>query len=187
MARRDDILAAALRAFDERGVLGATLEDIRAGSGASVGSIYHHFAGKEGIAEALYAEVLGRYQEGFLAALGDDARAGVRGVVAFHVRWALAHPAEMRYLLAATPSGEAVRRRNRVFFAAVRAWWAEHPELRPTASGRVCPELDLALSHALWLGPATELCRHWLAGRAPRPTRTQIELLSDAAWRSLTT
>ena len=178
MARRDEILAAALSAFDERGVLGATLDDIRAGSGASVGSIYHHFEGKEGIAEALYAEVLGRYQDGFLAALGDGARDGVRAVVAFHVRWALAHPAEMRYLLTASPSGEAVRERNRTFFASVRAWWAAHPEL---------PELDLALSHALWLGPATELCRHWLAGRAPRPTRAQIDLLSDAAWRSLTT
>jgi AcrR family transcriptional regulator len=178
VARREQILAAALRAFDERGVFAATLDDIRAGSGASVGSIYHHFAGKEGIAEALYADVLGRYQDGFLGALGDDARAGVRGVVEFHLRWALAHPAEMRYLLVASPSGEAVRTRNRSFFAAVRAWWAGQPEL---------PELDLALSHALWLGPATELCRHWLAGRAPRPTRTEIELLSDAAWRSLTT
>ena len=178
MARRDEILAAALRAFDERGVLGATLDDIRAGSGASVGSIYHHFEGKEGIAEALYAEVLGRYQDGLLAALGPDARSSVRAVVAFHLRWALDHPAEMRYLLAGRPSGDDVRARNRRFFTAVRAWWAGHPELG---------KLDLALAHALWLGPATELCRHWLAGRAPRPTRTQIDLLSDAAWRSLTT
>lgn len=177
MPRRDEILAAALRAFDERGVLGATLDDIRGGSGASVGSIYHHFAGKEGIADALYAEVLGRYQEGFLAELGEDARESVRGVVGFHVRWALAHPAEMRYLLIASPGRDAVRARNRRFFGAVRAWWTAHPELR---------ELDLALSHALWLGPATELCRHWLAGRAPRPTRARIDLLSDIAWRSLT-
>jgi len=178
VARREEILAAALRAFDERGPLAATIDDIRAGSGASIGSIYHHFGGKEDIAEALYADVLARYQQGFLAALDDDTRAGVRGVVAFHLRWALAHPAEMRFLLAASPSGEAVRARNRRFFAAVRAWWDVHPEL-----GR----LELATAHALWLGPATELCRHWLAGRARRPSRADIDLLSDAAWRSLTT
>ena len=178
MARREEILAAALRAFDERGPLAATIDDIRAGSGASIGSIYHHFGGKEGIAEALYAEVLARYQEGFVAALDDDARTAVRAVVAFHVRWALAHPAEMRFLLAASPPGETVRGQNRRFFAAVRTWWDAHPELGL---------LDLSMAHALWLGPATELCRHWLAGRAPRPSRAHIDLLSDAAWRSLTT
>ncbi len=178
MSRRDEILAAALRTFDERGVLGTSIDDIRTASRSSIGSIYHHFAGKEGIAEALYADVLGRYQEGFLAALGDDTRASVRAVVRHHVRWALAHPAEMRYLLAGAPSGSAVRDRNRAFFTAVRDWWAGHPQLR---------QLDLAVNHALWLGPATELCRHWLAGRAPRPTRAHIDLLSEAAWRSLTT
>lgn len=185
MARREAILTAALHAFDEHGVLGATLDDIRTGSGASVGSIYHHFGDKEGIAAALYAQVLGRYQAGFLAALGDEARTSVREVVRFHVDWATKNPAEMRYLLAGRPAGEEVRARNREFFAAVRGWWARQPEL--ARKGSVPLGADLALAHALWLGPATELCRHWLAGRAPRPTRRQIDLLSDAAWRSLTT
>lgn len=177
MARRDDILTAALGAFDARGVLGATLEDIRAASGASIGSIYHHFGDKEGIAAALHADVLGGYQRGFVAALdGTGAEEGVRAVVAHHLAWAQDHPAAMRYLLAGPPAGDDVRALNRDFFAAVRAWWARHPEL---------PDLDLATAHAVWLGPATEYCRHWLAGRAPRPGRRRIDLFSETAWRSL--
>lgn len=177
MARRDDILGAALGAFDERGILGATLDDIRAGSGASIGSIYHHFGDKEGIAAALHAEVLGDYQRGFAAALEEaSAEQGVRAVVRHHLTWAGGNPARMRYLLAGPPAGEAVTALNRDFLRTVRAWWARQGELR---------ELDLATAHAVWLGPSTEYCRHWLAGRAPRPGRRLTDLFSETAWRSL--
>jgi AcrR family transcriptional regulator len=177
MPRRDDILDAALDAFERRGVLGATLEDIRSASGASIGSIYHHFGGKEGIAESLHARVLAGYQAGFLAALaGRGARDGVRAVVEHHLRWAAEHPAEMRYLLSGPPADVAVRRGNRAFFTDVRSWLAQHGELR---------ELDVAETHAVWLGPATEYCRHWLGGRAPRPDGRRLTLFSDIAWRSL--
>ena len=46
-------------------------------------------------------------------------------------------------------------------------------------------DLDPLLLHVLWLGPATELTRHWLAGDSPRPTEAQVEALADAAWASL--
>jgi AcrR family transcriptional regulator len=175
--RREDVLAAALEAFDARGILGATLEDIRAGSGASIGSIYHHFGDKEGIAAALHARVLAGYQQGFVEALDTPgAEAGVRAVVDHHLRWAQRHPAEMRYLLGGPPAGDEVKALNKDFFGVVRAWWAGHPELL---------SLDLAAAHAVWLGPATEYCRHWLAGRAPRPDGRRRTLFSDTAWRSL--
>lgn len=175
--RQAQILEAALCAFDERGVLGATLDDIRQASGASIGSIYHHFADKEGIVVALHAQVLRRYQAGFVGALlGRDARDGVRSVVDYHLRWAVAHPAEMRYLLSGPPVGDAVKEANRAFFRSVRTWWEARPELR---------KLDLATTHAVWLGPATEYCRHWLGGRAPRPGARRRALFSDIAWRSL--
>ena len=177
MARRDAILTAALAAFDDRGVLGATLEDIRTGSGASIGSIYHHFGDKLGIAEELHARLLADYQRGFVEALdGAGPEQGVRAVVEHHLTWAEHHPAEMRYLLGGPPAGQAVRALNREFFAAVRGWLRSHPELR---------DLDLATGHAVWLGPATEYCRHWLAGRAPAPGRRRRALFSDIAWRSL--
>jgi AcrR family transcriptional regulator len=177
VARRDAILTAALGAFDAKGVLGATLDDIRGASGASIGSIYHHFGDKEGIAAALHARVLADYQQGFATALGTDgAEAAVRAVVEHHLRWAEQHPAEMRYLLGGPPAGDAVRALNRDFFAVVRAWWARHPELR---------DLDLAEAHAVWLGPATEYCRHWLAGNAPKPGKRRRDLFSETAWRSL--
>lgn len=177
--RRQAILDAALGAFESRGVLAATLDDIRERSGASIGSIYHHFGDKEGIAAALYAQVLGEWQAGFVAALRTrSAEAGVRAAVDHHLRWAARHPAAMRFLLTSTPPRSALTEQNRRFFGAVQTWLASHAQ-------EIRQDLDLATGESVWLGPATEYTRHWLAGNAPKPDRRRRELLADIAWRSL--
>jgi AcrR family transcriptional regulator len=178
-SRRDDILDAALAAFDAEGVLAATLDDIRERSNASIGSIYHHFGDKEGLAAALYATLLGEWQRGFVAALrGRGAERGVRGAVDHHLRWAARHPAAMRFLLNSTPARAAVAEQNKEFFAAVQTWLAGH-------DAEIRQDLDIPTCEAVWLGPATAYCRYWLAGNAPKPDRRRRELLADIAWRSL--
>jgi AcrR family transcriptional regulator len=177
--RRDDILDAALDAFDDRGVLAATLDDIKDRAGASIGSIYHHFGDKEGIAAALYAQLLAEWQDGFVKALrGRQAEAGIRGAVDHHLRWAARKPAAMRFLLTSSPPKAALAKQNRRFFDEVQAWLAGHAD-------EIRQDLDLATEEAVWIGPASEYCRHWLAGRAPKPDRRRRELLADIAWRSL--
>lgn len=52
--RRQEILDAALPIFVEKGFADTTIADIRTASGATTGSIYHFFAGKPGIAIALW-------------------------------------------------------------------------------------------------------------------------------------
>ncbi len=54
--RRKAILDAALSCFASKGFTETTMEDIRKISGASTGSIYHHFSNKEMLARALYLE-----------------------------------------------------------------------------------------------------------------------------------
>jgi AcrR family transcriptional regulator len=182
------ILDAALACFDEHGIAGASIDCIRARSGASVGSIYHHFGGKEGIAAALYVEALRRYQEAFLAELEGHAGAedGVRAMVAFHLRWHRRNAALARFLRSYDPKllgpEEAGRLRelNHHFLGAAAAWWRTHVhygELR---------ELDLLVAHALWLGPAQEVCRAWLAGEIPaRALERSADDLADGAWQAV--
>src|SRR5688500_7739550 len=59
-ARREEIIAAALRAFTAKGFSRTSMADIIAESGLSVGAIYGHFAGKRELVAACAAEVLGR-------------------------------------------------------------------------------------------------------------------------------
>jgi AcrR family transcriptional regulator len=55
---RRQILDAALELFSGRGYFNTSVQDIRRAAGVSVGSIYHHFGSKEGIAKALYDGIL---------------------------------------------------------------------------------------------------------------------------------
>src|SRR3954451_20796575 len=87
--RKQAILDAALGAFLEKGVLATTIDDVRERSGASVGSIYHHYGSKEGIAAALFVEGMRSYQHGAVAALRAK---GVRGFVKRHVGWVADNP-----------------------------------------------------------------------------------------------
>src|SRR5690242_10873129 len=93
--RREAILDVALELFLAEDS-DATIEEICRRSGASNGSVYHHFGSKDGIAAELTARFLGDYQEGFVAALQDG---GVQGAVAHHLRWVVAHPDRARFLL----------------------------------------------------------------------------------------
>lgn len=185
--RRSDILLAALEVFTERGVAGASIEEIRERSGASVGSIYHHFGGKDGIAGAVYLEGLSDYQRGFLDVLERTGRTqeGIEGVVHHHLRWIVDHRDLARFLLLGRDASVVVaterplRELNRRFFAAVRQWMrprVQHGELRA---------LDPELVTALWIGPSHELARHWLASGSRTSLEDAATLLAEAAWRSL--
>lgn len=61
--RRQEILDAALPIFVEKGFISTTIADIRKASGATTGSIYHFFAGKPGIAIALWREANATWSE----------------------------------------------------------------------------------------------------------------------------
>ena len=57
--RRDDILIAAARMFNERGYQATSVRDIAAGCDMRVGSLYHHFASKN----EMLAELVVRYYQ----------------------------------------------------------------------------------------------------------------------------
>src|SRR5207244_57647 len=73
---------------------------VRRRSGASIGSIYHHFGSKEELAAALYVEGLRDYQNGYLRELEQHsgAEAAVKAVVRYHLNWIAAHQDLARFL-----------------------------------------------------------------------------------------
>lgn len=185
--RRQAILAAALECFTERGYHATSMTDIVERSGASIGSLYHHFGGKEELAAALYVETLRDWQEGAAAILAGapGAEEGIRALVHHYVGWVAANRRRARYLLATRPpevaaaTREPLRETNRAFFGAVRAWLEPHVE-----RGRI-RDLPFELVHAIVLGPAQELARQWLAGRARFDFEGVAGDLADAAWNAV--
>ena len=178
---RDRLLQVARRRFAVDGALVPTLDEVRREAEVSVGALYHHFPDKPALAAAVYAQLIGEYQSEFVAMLrgNDTAEGGIRGGVAYHLRWVAGHRGEAKLLLGDRIDSAALRDANRDCFSGVRDWWQPHHTygaLRPMRPG---------ITAALWLGPAQEFSRYWIAGDDTKIPRDAIETFATAAWTAL--
>lgn len=178
---RGRLLQVARRRFAVDGALVPTLDDVRREAEVSVGALYHHFPDKPALAAAVYAQLIGEYQTGFLAMLRghDTAEGGIRGGVAYHLRWVTEHRGEARLLLGDRLDSAELCAANRDFFAAVGDWW------RPHHTYGVLRPMRLGVTAALWLGPAQEFSRYWIAGGDAKMPREAAETFATAAWAAL--
>lgn len=172
---------AAERQFAEHGALDATLTQIRAAAGASVGALYHHFPDKSELYRQVWAHALTDYQQHFWVVVGQsaDAREGVTAGVREHLRWVGENQYRAQILLSARPPGVRDSESNRVFLADIWRWWRTH------ASYGAVRDLPFDLVYALWLGPAQEYSRQWLAGDMRATPISVANELADAAWLTL--
>jgi len=69
---RSHILATALRVFRERGLEAATMRELAAAAGASLGSAYYYFPSKEAIIQAYYDDVQAEHARRVAAALTEN-------------------------------------------------------------------------------------------------------------------
>jgi AcrR family transcriptional regulator len=185
--RRTEILDAALRCFDRQGVTATTIEDIRAESGASIGSIYHQFTSKDEILTHLYCQAVSAYGAGLTQALHSKRhpKQGLRAGVEFHVRWIDVHRPLAGIMLRwdeseLSDAGQAMLKEEaRRFSKELGSWLGE--AVTSGAIRSMTPELYAAL----FIGPLLEYGR-----RMVRDTTIADEghrELADGIWRSLAT
>lgn len=161
---------------------GTSLQAVRRRAGVSNGSLFHHFPTRQDLTAAVVAAGLQDHQRVLMAELGPDPETAVTGVVRRHLRWVQDNPALARLLLATPPRllrasvPDAVLAENRRFFTTVAAWlqehgWGDTPELR--------------VVNALWLGPAQECSRLWLAEPEAWSLQAAAGDLATGAWVAL--
>lgn len=185
--RRQQILDAALNCFLQNGVEGTTMDQIRVASGASHGSIYHHFGSKEAVALALYEAGMHAYQASILTPLQqqDSLRGGIRAIITSHLEVVAANPSLSMFLTRvgmadASEEGAArIAAINQEFFRAMHDW------LRPYVERGEVIRVAPALYTPLILGPTTHFARHWLAHRLTLDMAEVAEVLAEAAWQAL--
>ncbi|KSW27228.1 MULTISPECIES: TetR/AcrR family transcriptional regulator [unclassified Pseudomonas] len=186
-SRKDDILQAALACFSESGVDATTIEMIRDRSGASIGSLYHHFGNRERIIGALYLEGIGQYAALLDAGLreGMSAEATVKLFVTCYIDWVVAHPDWARFILhnrgrvEAGEMGEQLREANRQQGRRIAELLAVH---RQTGAFR---EMPFELFNSVVIGPTHDYVRNWLAGRTRVELADCRDLLAQIAWESV--
>jgi AcrR family transcriptional regulator len=128
-ATQQRILDAATEVFATRGFTAATMADVVASSGASIGSIYHHFGGKSELFLAIFEQMANAVDRRIKAAMEQAGEAAhPRRIFELHVRAYLEAMWENRRLARVltsgdTPAGFEVVRRDRMQ-AAFRSWMA---------------------------------------------------------------
>ncbi|MGH9846621.1 MAG: TetR/AcrR family transcriptional regulator [Blastocatellia bacterium] len=180
------MLEAALKCFSERGSEATSIEMIRDLSGASVGSIYHHFGGKDGIALALYLEGLKQANALALRRLrkARGARGRVRALVTAFVQWVVHNPQWARYVYGtaavwSTGSAPELRALNEAYFQELEAWF------RPYIEKKHLRALPIVAIVAIIYGPAFAYARRWLLGETPKSLKALTDEFADAAWRGV--
>ena len=185
--RREAILMAALECFAELGFSRTTMGEVRKRSGASTGSLYHHFGSKEALAAAVYVEAVRRYQTGLSMELArsSSAEAGIRGLVRYHLTWVEENPEWARYLMQSrgiqvSPDARTeMSRLNREMFQSFADW------VQPFVDAGEVEALPRDLYAATIMGPAQYWVRGRLSGRERTGLETAIAVLGELAWQSL--
>jgi AcrR family transcriptional regulator len=186
-SRKDDILQAALACFSESGVDATTIEMIRDRSGASIGSLYHHYGNKERIIGALYLAGVGQYAALLDAGLHEakSAEAVVKLFVTSYIDWVSANPQWARFILhsrgrvEAGEVGEELREANRQQGRRIAELLAEH---RKAGAFKA---LSAELFNSVVIGPTHDYARNWLAGRTRVDLIECREQLAQIAWESV--
>ena len=161
---------------------GTSLRVVRQRAGVSNGSFFHYFPTRQDLTSAVVAAGLEEHHRVLLAELSSDPEVGVTGVVHRHLHWVQDNAAIARLLLgapvallrAAVP--QPALEDNRRFFTAVSAWLDEHGWTRTR---------ELRVLVALWIGPAQECSRLWLAEPDAWPLQSVGDDLAAGAWAAM--
>ena len=169
---------AALGCFSRRGFEATTVRDILKAASCSIGSFYHHFGSKEGVAGELFVRGFERLNHGRIAKLSRcvSAEDGVKTIVRHYADWVTRNRRVARYLNSRDVDfSEATHQALRAMYAehieAVLAWFEPY-----WATGEI-RELPTETYVALISGPIQEYTRQWLSGRVKTPP---AEKLGDA-------
>jgi AcrR family transcriptional regulator len=190
--RRQAILDAALTCFVSKGFTETTMEDIRKISGASTGSIYHHFSNKEMLARALYLEGRTSLNAALSAAFAQNPlREGIVAMVHAYLGWFEQHADLGQYFLQAGTSEylsayvKILRQKTRTSLPTEHLRDQMLQWLAPYIADGSAVRVPESLYIPLILGPSREFVRVWLRTRQPAEIQEARDPLAEAAWRAI--
>lgn len=181
---RQKILDTVLALFSERGYFATSVQDISRASGVSVGSIYHHFGDKEGIARALYQSLTDQMSNriSWISARQGSVHDQCRNIVDMLFEMAETEPLVMNFMMYA---------KHREFLPGEKPVCSSKPfELIRTivAAGMDTGEIRrmdvMAASTCLFGGPIRMIMAR-LDGVLPAPLSRYFDEIWDCSWRSV--
>lgn len=185
-ARKREIVQGALRCFTRKGIERTSVQDICKAAGCSVGSLYHHFGSKEGVAGELFLDSVQLVNADLLGRLlrCRSVASSVKMVVNQYSDWMTEHPRRARFLHSGevefTPATRAQLRQ--IYRAHIEAVF-EHFS-RYVQSGQM-RRLPLDTYVPLISGPIRDYVRQWLNGRVQKEPAMVKAVFAEAAWNAV--
>jgi len=169
-----------------QGVERSTVAEICRASDCSVGSLYHHFGSKEGVAGALFIDAITQLNEDLLRRLRlcRSVASGVKTVVTQYSDWVSAHPDLARYLHCSEVQFTAADRDE------LHWLYADHIKavfewFHPHVAGGQMRSLPLETYVPLISGPIRDYTRQWVNGRVRREPALVKNVFAEAAWNAV--
>lgn len=181
--RRQQLLAAGLEVFAERGWSGATVQDVCRTAGLSPRYFYELFDGREALFVAVTSEIAERVQDTVrttLASAGSDPEQRARAVLAALARFFTADARVVRVALTESLATDRLRAHRRALledFAAAAARLMR--SLRATPARGAEARRRLELSATLLTGGMVEALIAWEGQGAELPTDLLVDHLTD--------
>ncbi len=186
VARKASVLEAALQCFSQHGVDGTTIQAIQRAADCSIGSIYHHFGSKEGVAEELFIAGIERFNRSMLQRLRrcTSGEQCVRAVVGQYCTWSARNVHLARYLHSrdidfSVEAKARLKEIHRDYIGAV------FDIFRPFVENGEIRALPVDVYVPLISGPIQEYVRRWLFGHHRVSPRKVEVLFADAAWNAV--
>lgn len=185
--KKQQIIDAALQLYHQHGIEATTIEMVCTATETSIGSFYHHFGNKEGLAVAVY--LMGLQQ--FSAQLWQSLQAcrsikqAVYTIVESNIDWICQNPVwakfifEQRHIVA--KAGEEGNLRQSTLDMQIK--WKH---LLASMEGyELLENLPKDMIISLLVGPVHDYARHWLNGRVQSDLLQMKPYFCAAAWQSL--
>ncbi len=191
-SRREAILQAALKSFSTKGFNETTMDDIKRLSGASTGSIYHHFENKEMLAQALFLEGRTDLNTTLLSAITNKLpREDIYSLIYAYLDWFEQHPDLGQFVMQAGSTeylGSYVKvLRQKIQLTLPNENFPQQffDWLAPFIEDGTIAHYPQNLYVPLVIGPCREFVRRWLRTRLTTEIQEASEPLAEAAWKVL--
>lgn len=185
-ARKDSVLEAALACFSEHGLENTTIQQIQARANCSIGSLYHHFGSKEGIAEELFLDGVALLNRSMLQRIraATNGEESVHAVVAAYCEWSTENQTLARYLhsrdIDFSPAArERLHAIHHAYITDIFTWFA------PFVARGEMRILPVETYVPLISGPIQEFVRRWLSGHHSTAPGEVQGLFAEAAWNAV--
>jgi len=178
------ILTTTLSLFSHKGYFNTSVRDIARESGVSIGSIYHHFKDKEGIASAMYNNLLDQMIRKLtqIKESNNTVHDRCRGVIAFLFEMTEQEPEAMEFMLSS---------KHRDFLPNEKPVCSSTPfemmrEL--VKNGMVSGEIqlmDLMVASSCLYGASIRMITSRLDGLIEKPLPEYLDAIWASSWKSV--